>query len=729
MILSEISRLTSRPDPTPVGVRENLNELRETILVYMLIGTGLLTIAETFAALPETLPAGPFQSKRFLVWVSLGLLGLLALAFHDRSPIAARHLFVWGNLAWFLAAIWYFPSPWVPIYSLLGILLSSLLVPLSALIYALATLGLAGYLVRAGQRSYPLTDLFLTSCLGLFVAFILRKTLLTALEWAWSSQQWSDRLLREARDHRAEASRAFKSLDIAYSIQAKIQDELLSARQEADEARQAKERFAANISHELRTPLNLILGFSEVMVKSPETYGNISWTPTLRRDIYQIYRSSEHLLEMIDDVLDLSRDDALGYLLSKELVPIRKTILEAIDIGRDLFAGGAVALETDLAPDLPTLEIDVTRIRQVLINLLKNARNFTAQGCVRVAARTEADRVVISVKDTGQGIPQEKVHAVFDEFYQVDESRSRRRQGTGLGLAICKRLVEAHEGSIWVLSQEGVGTEFSFALPLPNKRFRALRLSGSDLGQVLQPTARPCLLVVDADPVIVRLIARRLGDLEAVQVEDVSLLEEYVSRYRPCAVVVNTFPNQARPIALKGDGSVPVIQVSLPSQAWLAKELGIADSLTKPVTFSRLLESMARCGQAKEVLIVDDDREFVQLICRYLQSSGREYNVRFAYDGDEGWRSLCQQPPDLLLLDVIMPGRDGFEVIEAMKRNPSLATTEVILITGTHFEKSLQEKYESQMHVQMRGGLSNTQILTCIRALVDLSRPGAHTAG
>jgi len=160
----------------------------------------------------------------------------------------------------------------------------------------------------------------------------------------------------------------------------------------------------------------------------------------------------------------------------------------------------------------------------------------------------------------------------------------------------------------------------------------------------------------------------------------------------------------------------------------LAKELGISRSLTKPVTSSRLLEAMARYEQARDVLIVDDDREFVQLICRYLQSSGRQYNVRMAYDGDEGWRSLCQQPPDLLLLDVMMPGRDGFEVIEEMKRNPSLGTTEVILITGTHFEKSLQEKYESQMHIQMRGGLSTIQILAWMRALIDLSRPGALTA-
>jgi CheY-like chemotaxis protein/anti-sigma regulatory factor (Ser/Thr protein kinase) len=387
-----------------------------------------------------------------------------------------------------------------------------------------------------------------------------------------------------------------------------------------------------------------------------------------------------------------------------------------------LFVGSAVALETDLAPDLPVLDIDVTRIRQVVINLLKNARSFTSEGFVKVTARMEKDRVVVSVKDTGEGIPQEKLSAIFDEFYQVDQSRSRKRQGAGLGLAICKRLVEAHEGSIWVESQEGVGTEFFFALPLPTHEYHALPISTSGLYEVLQPTSRQCLLVVESDPVVVSMIARRLGDLEAVQVKDAALLEEYVNRYCPCVVIVNAFPGNSPPAKLNGDYSVPVIQFSLPSQAWLAKELEIGISLIKPVTSRRLLECLAQYEHVKDILIVDDDREFVQLMYRYLQSSGREYNVRFAYDGDEGWLSLCQQPPDLVLLDVIMPGRNAFEIIEEMKRNQSFSRTEVILITGTHFDKDMKEKYESQMHIQRRGGLSYTQMLACLKALVNVFR-------
>ena len=701
---------------TPVGVQENLNELRRTIVRYLLAAIILLGSFEAWI----TLPSQPFQFQRFLLWLSLDLVGFLTLAFLSRSPRAARHLLVWGSLAWFLAAIWFLPSPWTPFFSLLGILAGSLLVPASELVYALATLVFTGALVWTGQRSYPLTDLLLASSLGLFLAFILRRTLITALEWAWSGQQRSDQLLQETRQHRAEVSRALKSLQIAHTIQRKIQDELLVARKQADEARQMKERFAANISHELRTPLNLILGFSEVMYKSPETYGNVSWTPTLRRDAYQIYRSSEHLLNMIDDILDLSRYEMLDFSLYKEPVPISKTLLEAIEIGRDLFVDAAVNLETDLAPNLPVLDIDVTRIRQIVINLLKNARSFTNKGFVRVTAHVEQERVVISVKDTGEGIPQEKLPAIFDEFYQVDQSRSRKRQGAGLGLAICKRLVEAHAGTIWVESQEGVGTEFFFTLPLPAHKYQALPISTFDLGQVLQPTSRQCLLVVESDPTMVSMIARRLGDLETIQVKDVSVLGEYVTRYRPQAVIVNTLPGNAQPVKLNGDYPIPVIQISLPSQAWLAKELGISTSLIKPVTSKRLAECLAQYEHAKDILIVDDDREFVQLIYRYLQSSGKKYKVRFAYDGDEGWLSLCQQPPDLALLDVVMPGRNGFDIIDEMKRTPSLLKTEVILITGTNFDRDIAEKYENQMHIQRQGGLSYAQMLACLKALVDV---------
>jgi len=223
--------------------------------------------------------------------------------------------------------------------------------------------------------------------------------------------------------------------------------------------------------------------------------------------------------------------------------------------------------------------------------------------------------------------------------------------------------------------------------------------------------------VVEADPIIVDIISRQVGDLEIVQVDDPALVEEYVNRCHPCLIIDNFFEGKDRPALAQLREDVPIVQVSLPSQAWLAKELEIGSSLIKPVTSSRFLSIMSHYPQARDILIIDDDREFCQLIYRYLQSSGRNYRARFAYDGEEGWAALCEQPPDLLILDVIMPGKSGFEIIELMKQHPDLVNTNVILITGTQFDRDIQEKYESQIHILQRNGLSYKQTLSCIKAL------------
>lgn len=167
-----------------LGEHENLDELRETIIRYLVVSIILLSAFESWFTAWLTLPSDPFHSNPFLIWLSLGLLGILASSFLDRSPIVARHLFVWGSLAWFLAAIWVFPAPWVPFLSLLGVLTFGTLVRGSELVSMIATLILTSVLVRSGQRNYPLTELFLVLCLGLFMAYVLRWTLLTALAWA-----------------------------------------------------------------------------------------------------------------------------------------------------------------------------------------------------------------------------------------------------------------------------------------------------------------------------------------------------------------------------------------------------------------------------------------------------------------------------------------------------------------------------------------------------------------
>ena len=365
-----------------------------------------------------------------------------------------------------------FPAPWLPLLALPIIFLSALLAAGADVGATLAVVAGMAWLTFGARRSYDLVDLSAALLLGIVLARLVAHTFHEALQWAWSMQERADGLLEQTRAHRAELARALKALELAYALQTRTQQELIYARKQAEEARRTKERFAANISHELRTPLNLIMGFSELMALSPEVYGPMTWPPAMRHDVQQIYRSSSHLLAMIDDILDLSRFEIVGLSLHKEPTVLETLVRDTVDITRELFRERPVRLEVAIEPDLPALDVDRTRIRQVLLNLLNNAHRFTELGSVTISARRLGGEVIVSVKDTGPGIPAEKRDLIFDEFYQVDVSLRRNHGGAGLGLAICKRFVEVHGGRIWVESQDGAGATFSLCCPSPAKARR-----------------------------------------------------------------------------------------------------------------------------------------------------------------------------------------------------------------------------------------------------------------
>jgi signal transduction histidine kinase/AmiR/NasT family two-component response regulator len=535
-------------------------------------------------------------------------------------------------------------------------------------------------------------------------------------------QQRTDQLLAEVRDHRAELSRTLKSSDLANTLLRRTQRELITARKQAEIARHMKEQFAVNISHELRTPLNLILGFSEVMYLSPEVYGAVYWTPILRRDIHHIYQASRHLLEMIDDVLDLSRFEMAGFTLNKETTPLEPLLRDALAIAADLFRGSSVHLELDLAPNLPTLELDRTRIRQVLLNLLSNAQRFTTEGAVCVAAKQVKGEVIISVSDPGPGIPADKLPYVFDEFYQVDLSLRRSYQGAGLGLAISKRFVQAHGGYIWAESQVGVGSTFFFSLPVSSNYFPSLPARIADLPEPQWPEKPPRLLVVDPDPAISALIHRHLEKYEIVQAADIEHIAEALDAYHPHAVIHN-IPPGVQPSGPMPAIPVPFIECSLPSQAWLANELAVAACLTKPITAQQLLPEIDRLGLVQDILIIDDDRGFGQLVERMLSATGRAFKIHHAYDGQDGFLAMQTCAPDLILLDLIMPGVDGFQLLKQIRKEVHLAAVPIILLTATSYAEDVLAQHNSRILVRRSDGLRPVEVLACLQALIGILEP------
>jgi len=700
-----------------INLKDLRSRLTADLAVVLILASGVLV----WMLLIER----PFPGTAFALLIFLMSLGSWTHAMVTTHPSLARRALVWGLTGILLAAILLLPTPWIPflgvVVTLVGAFLLSRYWQAIPGLIVLLTL----WLNETGARGYPMRELVATFLCTTAIIWLTVRTLYTALQWAWNMQQRADRLLESSRDDRGRLAAVLKSVNTANALLRRTQYELLVARKEADEARAVKERFAAHVSHELRTPLNLIIGFSEMMTLSPEVYGEVDWPPTLREDIGQIYLSSCHLLDMVDDVLELSRFEATGFTLSKRPTPLEPLLAGCVDIARDLFRGRPVQLKTEISDNLPVLVIDAVRIRQALLNLLTNAARFTEQGTVLVEALRSGSEVMICVHDTGTGIPANQVPHLFEEFYQVDRSfKKRREKAGGLGLAISKRFVEAHGGRIWAESEEGVGSTFAFALPIPAEHTALARLHSSRAIEPLTPITHPTILVIDPDPSVATLIERHLNSQEVIQVSEAQLAAEMIIVHHPKAVIWNVQPDIEADWnmvlgGIDGLASVPLIQCSLPSQAWMARYLDVDAFLVKPVTAERLRKELETFTQVEDVLVVDDNPGFCELVRRVLTSRDSNVRVRLAYDGAGCLYELHAQQPDLLFLDLIMPEIDGFQVLRSMAEEPELARVRVIVVTGTDYAEYALGQHTGRLVISNSSGLQPVKALRYLAAVTD----------
>ncbi len=230
-----------------------------------------------------------------------------------------------------------------------------------------------------------------------------------------------------------------------------------------------KNQFMANMSHELRTPLNSIIGFSRVMIKGID--GPL--TDMQETDLNAIYDSGRHLLNLINDILDISKINAGKMEIIFEAIDLREMVQSVMSTALGFVKDQPIALLTDIPDDLPLVVADSRRIRQVLINLLGNAGKFTDKGFIKVSATYDDYQVIVSVQDTGIGIPPDRIHAVFEQFEQVDSTSTRRYGGTGLGIPLSREFVLMHGGDMWIQETVvGQGTIFCFSLPLGGPEVR-----------------------------------------------------------------------------------------------------------------------------------------------------------------------------------------------------------------------------------------------------------------
>jgi signal transduction histidine kinase len=678
----------------------------------------IFAVGISWALLPQKVY--PYELLPALALMA-GANGLGLYCLRRARPAVSAWVVAAGNNLVLLILMALFPTTWLPFAALPLMLVNALLVSnLAGLAFALIVGAAAVLLNQVGVRDYPLVGWLVVVGCGLVVNWLSVYTLSTAADWYRIAQNQSDQRLDETRQHRAELSRALKSLKLANELQRKTQNELILARKQADKARQMKEQFAANISHELRTPLNLILGFSKLMYLSPEIYGNLEWGSDLRHDIAQIYRSSRHLMEMIDDILDLSQFEMTGFSLVREPTPLYLFLKDAAETIGNLFRAGSVQFVVRLAEDLPILDIDRTRIRQVLVNLLTNAYRYTQAGFVELSAEVKEDQVLISVHDSGPGIAPEKLPFIFDEFFQADASLGRKSGGVGLGLTICRRFVEAHQGRIWVESQLEHGSSFTFALPCSGT---AGSPQAEAVSEVVYSNLLPNAVLVEADPEIFNITRRQVGSYEWIQVKDIQELDPVVRQYHPRAVVVNLAPDQMEQVLHLPEVPMPVIACSLPGRMQREDEMSRLTLLRKPVDMEVLKRELEHYGDVRDLLVIDDDRGFVQLAERLVRATGKTVDVRWAYSGAEGISAMQEQHPDLVLLDLVMPDMNGMQVLERIQSDPDLQKIPVCLVTSGSYELESFSRTGHRIVIYQSGGIRPSKTFGYLKAVLNLIEP------
>ncbi len=590
-----------------------------------------------------------------------------------------------------------------------------------------------------------------------------------------ASGNYAQRVERLGRDEIGQLAAAFNSMARAVQeretsmqeLTASLEDrnvELRRQSQEAEEARAtaeeanlAKSRFLANMSHELRTPLNAIIGYSEMLQEEAQDLGINDFVP----DLEKIYTAGKHLLVLINDILDFSKIEAGKMVLYLEEFPIAAMIDDVVSTIQPLVEQKGNRLNVRCAEDAATMYADVTKVRQVLFNLLSNAAKFTEQGTVTLevvrtmaeslpvdhpvlaqdrdapgaaAARAQQEWLVFRVQDTGIGMSPEQMQELFQAFKQADASTTRKYGGTGLGLAISRLFCRMMGGDIAVESVLGKGSTFTVYLPAeaPEQPVQQTALVAADAFSYHELHAsNHTVLVIDDDPAA-RELMRRFLSQEGFTVATAADGEEGLRLARQLHpdvitldVMMPRMDGWAVLTQLKSTpelSDIPVIIVTITDDKRLGFSLGAADYMTKPVDRQRLIGVLRRYEQESAaslgtILVVEDDTIARELLRRTLEKEG--WLVREAANGRAALEAVSQQQPDLILLDLMMPEVDGFQVVSMLRMHPTWRTIPVIVVTAKELTPDDRQWLNASVaRTLQKGNYQRDDLLRDVRDLV-----------
>jgi GAF domain-containing protein/CheY-like chemotaxis protein/HAMP domain-containing protein len=519
------------------------------------------------------------------------------------------------------------------------------------------------------------------------------------------------------------------SSTLAASIQnARLFEEIQEANVRLREVDRLKSEFLASMSHELRTPLNSIIGFSRVILKGID--GPLTDLQTT--DLTAIHSAGQHLLGLINDILDLSKIEAGKLELAFDEVNLQEVIKSVMSTAVGLTKDRPIELLQDVPDDLPTVWADQMRVRQIVLNLVSNATKFTDHGSITVRAELVEepplhgegdlpliDFVKVSVIDTGIGIAEKDMPKLFKAFQQVDASSSRRAGGTGLGLNITKQLVEMHGGRIGLNSMHGQGSTFWFTVPTRPYE----RPPEPQEPEIPAADDRPLVLAVDDDPGVITLYKRYL-EPQGFRVIGVNRSEEVMERVRqhqPFVITLDVLmPHKDGWQVIQElkrhpeTRHIPVIMASIVADQGRGFSLGASDYLVKPILEQDLLAALKRIngeGTERTVLIIDDEADNIRLIRRVLEGDAH-YRVFEAQGGRAGLEAVKNLRPHIIVLDLMMPEMDGFDVLTALKSDPETRDIPVIVVTAKDITEADRERLNGHIGALLRKGpLTESELL------------------
>ena len=508
---------------------------------------------------------------------------------------------------------------------------------------------------------------------------------------------------------------------------------------EVERATKLKSKFLASMSHELRTPLNAIVGFSDLLAE--QTAGELN--DKQKRFVNHIKQGSAHLLQLINDILDLSKIEAGQLELRSERFQISEALPEVLSTIRPLAMVKQITIHQKSEADIPVYA-DRVRFKQILYNLLSNAVKFTPKdGRISIECAESGDFIKISVTDTGIGIRTEDQGIIFEEFRQVEGDKGSTQEGTGLGLAITRRLVEQQGGTISLTSEPGKGSRFTFTLPAGAKRKTLDTQAASATAPRRVPAGevrKPLVLVVDDEAPARELLASYLdSEYRTVLAESGKEAVKKAEQLRPDAITLDVMmPGGSgfeTMIALRKNpetANIPIIIVSIVDQKQVGFSLGAADYLIKPIRKTVLLETIRKHvpyqgDDDAAILLVDDDAGTLTLLAETLRAAG--YETQSVRSGARALEVLSSKLISAVLLDLLMPGMDGFEVIRHVRQEATLKDLPILVMTGKSLtaEESVLLGQETQALLQKNGSWQK-QLIAEVARVVE-GRKLAKSAG